>query len=200
MPEFDTFLYSSRAYSSEEIISFSQSPRTHFSDIDKEMQFHRNAAHVQVSCLTQAEFDAFILNYANHYKSIYFFQNTLVKDLSALAHLQNAEYLLFYNVRANSLWDMSSNSQLKGIYISDSKKLCYDLSFLPTAPALEEVVLLSSAYSKYTVKSLEPLKSCKKLKRAMLECITEDGLFAPEDFSHLEAIKYRVNKYHNCKF
>ena len=115
MPEFDTFLYSSRAYSSEEIISFSQSPRTHFSDIDKEMQFHRNAAHVQVSCLTQAEFDAFILNYANHYKSIYFFQNTLVKDLSALAHLQNAEYLLFYNVRANSLWDMSSNSQLKGI-------------------------------------------------------------------------------------
>ena len=43
MSEFIAHLYSGRAYTSEEIISFSQSPMTHFADIDEEMQFHADA-------------------------------------------------------------------------------------------------------------------------------------------------------------
>ena len=60
MSEFIAHLYSGRAYTSEEIISFSQSPMTHFADIDKEMQFHKDVKHIQVSCLTQTEFDIFL--------------------------------------------------------------------------------------------------------------------------------------------
>ena len=45
MTEFMTHLYSGRGYTSEEIISFSQSPATHYADIDKEMQFHKGAKH-----------------------------------------------------------------------------------------------------------------------------------------------------------
>ena len=201
MSEFITHLYSGKNYSSEEIISFSKSPLTHLADMDKEMQFHRKVSHVQVSNLTQSEFDRFVLEYGDNFKSIYFFQNTLVRDLSALGNLNNVEYLLFYNLRtAKSLWNMSNNNSLKGIFISASKKMCYDLSLLPTAPSLEEVLLFGTTDRKYTIKSLEPLKNCRKLKRAMLECNTEDHLFVPDDFSHLEVLKYRVDKYNNYKY
>lgn len=195
MCEFVTQLYSGRSYSSEETISFSKSPHTHYADVDKEMQFHQNANYVIVSNLTQSEFDRFVLKYGNKYQSIYFFQNTQVTDLSALETLNNVEYLLFYNLRtAKSLWNMNKNSNLKGILISDCKKMCYDLSPLSSAPSLEEVLLFSSMNRKYTVKSLEPLKNCKNLKRAMIECNTEDQLFAPNDFLHLDIFKYQVDK------
>ena len=98
MSEFVTHLYSGRAYTAEETISFSKTPLTHFPDVDKEMQCHQNVSHVQVSNLTQAEFDKFVLEYGDRFQSIYFFQNTAVKDLSALAQLKNVEYLLFYNL------------------------------------------------------------------------------------------------------
>jgi len=201
MHEFITQLYSGRAYSSEEMVSFSKSPRTHFADIDKEMQFHQNVSHIQVSNLTQAEFDKFIPEYGDRFQSIYFFQNTQVADLSALETLKNVEYLLFYNLKAaKSLWNMGGNHNLKGILISNSKKMCYDLSALSTAPSLEEFLLFSTMDRKYTVKSLEPLKNCKNLKRVTVECNTEDHLFDPSGFSHLDVLKYRVDRFRNYTF
>ena len=121
MSQFISHLYSGRAYSSEEIISFSNNPLMHFADVDKEMQFHKDVSHVQLSNLTQSEFDKFVLEYGDNFKTIYFFQNTQVRDLSALGKLKNVEYLLFYNLRAaKSLWNMSNNNRLKGIFISAS--------------------------------------------------------------------------------
>lgn len=121
-----------------------------------------------------------------------------MKDLSALENLRNVEYLLFYNMRAaGSLWNLTNNKSLKGIFFSNSKKLCYDLSPLSDAPVLEEVLLCGNLDRKYTVKSLEPLKKCKNLKRVMLYCNTEDRLFEPTDFSHLEVVKYWVDGLRN---
>lgn len=76
-PPFLTHRYSARRYTSNETISFSQSPRTHLPDVDREMTFHLSADHVQVSNLTQAEFDAFVMKYADRYKSIYFSHNPM---------------------------------------------------------------------------------------------------------------------------
>lgn len=201
MSEFATHLYSGRAYTSEEIISFSQSPTTHFAQIDKEMQFHEGVKHIQVSCLTQDEFDAFVRKYADNYESIYFFQNPKVKDLSSLACLRNVKYLLFYNFRvAKQLWDMSNNASLKGVLISESKGLIYDISAIANAPALEELLLFSNMDRKYTVKTLEPIMANKTLKRVMLECKTESGDFEPSEFSHLEVFKYRVDRHRNYHY
>ena len=152
MSEFLTHRYSGRCYSAEENISFSGSPQTHLADVDKEMAYHLNVDHIQVSCLTQAEFDAFVTKYAERYKSIYFFQNPKVKDLSALSLLRNVEYLLFYNLRAaNGLWDMSTNTSLKGLLLGEScKNLISDLSPTAHAPALEELLVISPMSRKYT--------------------------------------------------
>lgn len=201
MSEFFTHLYSGRAYTAKETISFSQSPTTHFSEIDKEMQFHKGVKHIQVSCLTQYEFDTFVKEYADKYESIYFFQNPKVKDLSALADLHNVKYLLFYNFRlAKQLWDMSHNDSLKGILVSESKNMIYDISAIANAPALEELLLFSNMDRKYTVQTLEPIKANKTLKRVMLECKTENGDFEPNNFSHLEVFKYRVDRHRNYRY
>lgn len=201
MSEFTTQLYSGRAYTSNETISFSQSPLTHLSDVHQEMQFHKGIKHIQVSCLTQYEFDVFVKEYADNYESIYFFQNPKVKDLSALACLHNVQYLLFYNFRAaKQLWDMSDNALLRGILISESKNMVYDISAVASAPALEELLLFSNLDRKYTVRTLEPIRVNKTLKRVMLECKTENVDFDPSMFSHLEVFKYRVDKYRNYRY
>ncbi len=130
MSEFELHKFSGMKYQSSQMISFSQSPLTHLADVDEEMRFHAGVDYVQVSGLTQAEFDLFVTKYADNYKSIYFFSNTKVKDISALAGLKNTEYLLFYNLRAPSLWNMSGNKSLKGIMFSESKRMIYDLTNL----------------------------------------------------------------------
>ena len=195
MSVFFTHRYSGRWYSSEESISFSQSPQTNFADVDKEMTCHLNVDHVQVSCLTQDEFDAFVTKYADQYKSIYFFQNPKVKDLSALSQLRNVEYLLFYNLRAaRNLWDMSGNTALKGLLLGENcKGLIADLSPIAYAPALEELLVISPMGRKYTVRSLSPLLECRTLKRIRLDCNTENRDFDPADFFHLEHFSYSVD-------
>lgn len=201
MSEFITQSFSGRAYTSEEIVSFSNCPLTHLADIEQEMHFHKRVAHVQVSSLTQEEFDLFVREYADNYESIYFFQNPQVKDLSALASLHNVQYLLFYNMRsAKMLWDMQDNVSLKGIFISESKKLVYDISPISKAPALEELLLFSNMNRKYTVQTLDPIKQNLSLKRVMLECRTEHSNFEPSEFSHLEIFKYRVDNQRNYHY
>lgn len=198
MSEFETHLYSARAYSAEECISFSQCPRTHLADVEREMAFHRGVRHVQVSNLTQSEFDDFVKNYGDEYESIYFFQNPKVKDLSALAGLRNVKYLLFYNCRgASGLWDLSRNVSLKGILIGESRKMIHDLTPIAAAPALEELLLTGGTSQKHTVQSLEPLRACPALKRVMLDCRTERGDFDPAAFARLEVLRYHVDGWGN---
>lgn len=201
MNSFITQRYSGRAYTAEESISFSNSPNTHFADIKKEMQYHSGVKHIQVSCLTQKEFDTFVGTYADNYESIYFFQNTQIKDLSALSALRNVKYLLFYNLHAaRHLWNMKNNISLKGLYINESKNLIYDIAPIAEAPSLEELLIFSNLNRKYTIQTLEPLKGHPTLRRVMLDCKTENGDFNPSEFSHLEYFQYRVDQHKNYRY
>ena len=168
MSKFELHKYSGMKYESNQIISFSES-----SFIDETMKNHTDVSAVEVREMTQLEFDYFITNYGDNFESIYFFHNTKVKDLSALSKLKKVKYLLFYNFRSESLWDMSENESLRGIMISDSKKMIYNLEQMQYAPNLEELLLFSSMFNKYSVKSIAPLKKCKKLKRLFIEFNTD---------------------------
>ena len=199
MNQFEIFEFTSKAYTDDECITGSENLSNEFIDISRQVQNHKNIKHIMVSNLTQSEFDEFVENYADDYLSIYFFHNTKVKDLSALSGLKNVEYLMFYNMRAKSLWDMSRNYGLKGLDISDSKGMVYDLSEVSNAPALVEFVLTSSMHRKYIVKSLNPIVENSSLKRVLVECNTELKDFDPNDFRSFDYFKYRVDKYSNFK-
>lgn len=200
MSEFELHKYSGMAYESNQLITFSENPSKALPDIDEEMKFHVGVSSIQVSNLTQKEFDYFIENYGDNFESIYFFHNTKVKELSALAKLNKVKYLLFYNVRGNSLWDMSKNEGLRGIMISDSRKMLFDLERLQFAPKLEELLLFSSTFNKYTVKTISPLKNCKMLKRLFIVFNTEDKSFLPEDFDFLDEFKYQCDSKKNFTY
>ena len=120
--------------------------------------------------------------------------------MSALSKLKKVKYLLFYNVRGNSLWDMRKNESLKGIMISDSKKMIYILDQLQFAPNLEELLLFSSTFNKYPVKSITPLKACKKLKRLFMVFNTEDNSFSPDEFNFLDEFRYQCDRKRNFTY
>lgn len=200
MSEFELHKYSGMAYESKQIITFSENPSKALPDVDEEMKFHIGVSAVEVYNLTQKEFDYFVSNYGDNYESIYFFQNTKVKDLSALSKLKKVKYLLFYNVRGAALWDMSENESLRGIMISDSKKMLYNLEQLQYAPNLEELLLFSSIFNKYPVKTITPLKNCKKLKRLFMDFNTEDKSFFPEEFDFLDEFEYQCDRKRNFTY
>lgn len=200
MSEFELHKYSGMAYESKQIISFSESPLTALPDVDEEMKYHTGASAVKVCNLTQKEFDYFIEKYGDNFESIYFFHNKKVKNLSVLSKLRRVKYLLFYNVRGMTLWDMSRNENLKGIMISDSKRMLYDLEQLQYAPELEELLLFSSIFNKYPVKTIKPLMNCKKLKRLFMDFNTEDKSFCPEDFVFLDVFQYQCDRKRNFTY
>ena len=198
MSEFELHKYAGMAYESRQIITFSANPSMALPDVDAEMKFHAGVSSVQVTNLTQKEFDHFVSNYGDDFESIYFFQNSKVKDLSALARLRKVKYLLFDNVRGNGLWDMGQNEGLRGIMICGSKKMLYDLRPLESAPNLEELLLLSTMSGKYPVKTIAPLSSCRKLKRLWIEFNTDDSSFLPEEFDFLDVFQYQCDRKRNC--
>lgn len=200
MDEFTLHRYSRMAYESKQIITFSGDPSMSLPDVDREMEFHKGVKAVQISNLTQKEFDYFIKKYGDEFEAIYFFQNTKVRDLTALAKLREIQYLLFYNVRGNALWDMRNNLNLKGIMIFSCKKMLSDLEQLQLAPNLEELILCSATFGKYTVKTAEPLKNCKKLKRLFIDFNTEDKRFCPEDFQRLDVFQYQCDRKRNFSY
>lgn len=142
MREYQLHKYSSMSYTSNQIITFSENSSRALPDIDEEMKFHIGVSSVQVSNLTQKEFDYFVVNYGDHFESIYFFQNTKVKDLSALSLLKKVKYLLFYNVRGGGLWDMHHNEGLLGIMISEAGRCFMTLNSYNTLPSLKNYFCL----------------------------------------------------------
>ena len=75
--------------------------------------------------------------------------------------------------------------------------MLYDLEQLQYAPNLEELLLFSNMFNKYLVKTITPLKNCKKLKRLFMLFNTEDKSFRPEDFDFLDVFQYQCDKKRN---
>lgn len=200
MREFQLHKYSAMAYEKNQILSFSERPLTGMANVDEAMKSCTGVSSIQVSDLTQEEFDYFVQKYGDNFESIYFFQNRKVKDVSALSMLRKVKCLLFYNVGGAGLWDMRQNENLKGVFISDSKRMLYDLGQLQYAPELEELILLSTTFCKYSVKTIDPLQHCKKLKRLFMDFNTEDNSFRPENFEFLDVFQYQCDKKRNFTF
>lgn len=193
---FELHAFSRKAYSAAESITFGNKCLA-LSDIDAEMLYHKGVSHIQVCNPTQEEFDQFVTQYADQFASIYFFHMRKVKDLSLLATLKHVQWLLFHNTHAERLWNMKGNLSLRGIMLSESRKIVYDLERLVDAPKLEELILLSSMDRKYITRSLKPLLQCGCLRRAMVELNTESKDFQPEEFARLDTFQYQVDRKRN---
>jgi hypothetical protein len=116
---------------------------------------------LSIKGLTQPTFEYFIKKYGHRIKAIRFFKNKLVEDWSLLAGLKNLEFVsYFHNQRITQLWDMSGNTALKGLHISDFSRL-KTVKGIEKAPSLEIFSIGDAVWPKAEIDSFAPLANTK---------------------------------------
>lgn len=121
------------------------------------IQKYPNAKSLVISGLDQENFEYLIDRFGSQFEAISFWKNKLVNDLSPLAGLSGIKYIhYFWNQRAEELWDMTGNTNLKGLEISDFTRV-HSIEEITTAPSLEYFSIGNAVWAKMTINSLKPL-------------------------------------------
>jgi hypothetical protein len=121
-------------------------------EIDR-LALYENKESITISGLTQETFEYFITKYGSELRAVSFFKNKLVEDWSLLGTLPDIEYICwFHNQRITKLWDMSNNTCLKGLCISDFTRL-KNLNGIEKAPVLEFFSMRDAVWEKTQVES-----------------------------------------------
>ncbi len=165
-------------------------------DIDS-IHDHPNAITIELTGLKQDTFNYFVDNFGNQFKAISFFKCPKVADLSMLSRLNKVEYIFYYwNQKADRLWDMSSNFNLKGISLNDFTRM-HNLSEFSAAPQLEELDFGCLVWNKYIVSSLSPLMNCKSLLYLSFNFkhISDDSIEALIKIPNLQELNFPANQF-----
>ena len=81
------------------------------------------------------------------------------------------EVNLYWNIRADNLWDFSKNTALKSILITDAKKMTFNPDKVKTSSVLEDVWFAGGMFDNYPVESLDAFTGMPALKRLRLHNI-----------------------------
>lgn len=121
------------------------------------IQEYPDAESIVISGLRQDTFEYFISRYGKQFKAVSLWKNKLISDLSPLSALTDVEYVcIFFNQRADSLWDMSDNRKLTGLSISDFSRL-HNIDLIRTGRSLKSFSLYDRVEGKMEIYSLKPL-------------------------------------------
>ena len=139
---------------------------------------------IAVSGLRQDTFEYFITRYGKQFKIISFMKNKLVEDWSLLSELSGLEYLFWYhNQRISTLWDMSNNKALEGLFISDFSRL-NSISGIEKAKNLRMFAIGNGIWPSMKIESLMPLAGLP------IECLSWHGKeIIDHDLSFLTTLK-----------
>lgn len=141
-------------------------------DVDYEMSFPKDKRILQISGMNQESFEYFVEKYGQTYEVLIFFKCQLISDFSPLSRLKNLKGVrIFWNIRANKLWDMSENKSLTHLEISDCKKITQNLQNLNTGHSLKDVFLYGSMFNDYPLESLSAFANLPSLERLTLRRI-----------------------------
>jgi len=181
-------------------------------DVDYEMSFGKNTEMLEICGMNQESFEYFVKNYGSTYRYLSFFKCQLISDFSPLENLSNLEHVnIYWNIRANNLWNFEKNKALHTISISDAKKMTLNPDLLKTSNNLENVFFSGSIFTNYPMESLDCFSGMPKLKHLWLNNIrlniknfdTLDNLPSLERFDFdagmytTEEIAWLVAKYPN---
>jgi hypothetical protein len=129
-------------------------------DIDK-ISDHADRSRIMISGLRQDTFEYFVRKYGGELRYVYFFKNKLIEDFSLLRRCKNlilADF--FHNQRVEKLWDMSGNTSLKGLRLSDFSRL-HTLRGVETAPHLEHLYFGDAVWPKSRLGDVNILRKCR---------------------------------------
>lgn len=111
-------------------------------DVDLEMSSGKNSEILEICGMNQESLEHFVYHYRKTYRYLSFFKCQLIKDFSPFEDLENLEEVsLYWNIRADKLWNFSKNPSLKTISVNDAKKLTLKPDLLKTSSVMETVFL-----------------------------------------------------------
>jgi hypothetical protein len=141
-------------------------------DVDYEMAQGKNPEILEICGMNQESLEHFVTHYGKTYRYLSFFKCQLIHDFSPLADLSRLEEVdIYWNIRADKLWDLSRNDALKTISISDAKKLTRNLDLLKTSNVMETVFVSGSVFDNYPMESMECFGGMPALKHLWLNKI-----------------------------
>ena len=141
-------------------------------DVDYEMGFGKDPEILEICGMNQESLEYFVQHYGKTYRYLYFFKCQLIRDFSPLEDLVNLEKVrVFWNIRADNLWNFSKNTALKSILISDAKKMTFNPDKVKTSSVLEDVWFAGGMFNNYPVESLDAFTGMPALKRLRLHNI-----------------------------
>ena len=141
-------------------------------DVDYEMSKGKNTEILEICGMNQQSLEYFVQHYGKAYRYLSFFKCQLIQDFSPLEDLVNLEEVdIYWNIRADNLWNFSHNNSLKTISVSDSKKLTLRPDLLKTSTVIEDVVFSGSIFENYPMESLECFSGMPSLKHLWLNNI-----------------------------
>ena len=139
-------------------------------DLD-ELRNYPQARQLHIAGLKQRDLGYFIDVFADNYDYIHFNGCSTLSDLSALSALRRVKYVAFsWNTKAASLWDMSNNLCLEGLYFNDMSKL-RDVSDLETGTTLRELHISGGMWKNATIESLAPIGKLHGLRHLSLQLL-----------------------------
>ena len=141
-------------------------------DVDYEMSTGKNREILEICGMNQQSLEYFVQHYGKTYRYLSFFKCQLIQDFSPLEDLENLEEVsLYWNIRADKLWNFKKNTSLRAIGISDAKKMTLRPELLKTSDTLETVCFSGSIFNNYPMESLECFTGMPSLKHLWLNNI-----------------------------
>lgn len=141
-------------------------------DVDYEMFTGKHPEILEICAMNQQSLEYFVQHYGKSYRYLSFFKCQLIQDFSPLEDLHNLEEVsLYWNIRADKLWDFNKNASLRTISISDAKKMTLNPELLKTSNVLETVCFSGSIFNNYPMESLECFAGMPALKHLWLNNI-----------------------------
>ncbi len=139
-------------------------------DIDYEMTKGKHPTVLEICGMNQESLEYFVEKYGEPYEYLSFFKCQLISDFSPLSKLKNLKGVsIYWNIRAEKLWDMSENHSLEAIAIADAKKLTRNgLPLLGTGQNLKMVGINGSIFEKYPFEGLSVFKNLSALEEIRL--------------------------------
>ena len=141
-------------------------------DVDYEMSRGKHPQVLRLTGMNQRSFEYFVQHYAKNYRYLSFFKSQLISNFSPLEDLPNLEEVsVYWNIRADRLWNMQKNTSLKSLEIIDAKKITLKPDLIRTGSALEEIRFKGSAFNNFPMESLAPFAGMPRLKHLTLQSI-----------------------------
>ena len=141
-------------------------------DVDYEMSTGKNPEILEIVGMNQKSLEHFCANYGGSYRYLSFFKCQKIQDYSPLEDLQKLEYVnIYWNIRADRLWNFSRNRSLTRLEIRDCKKITRNPILLDTSPTLARLRICGSVFENYPMENLDIFGQMSALRHLELRHI-----------------------------